>query len=274
MKKVTLVLIISLISFQLSYAQKLKGNKNVILETRETSDFSEILIKDKLKVFLTESTYNTISVETDENLQIAVETKVINGILEVYLTHEISRKKALNIYIGVNDSIKRIEAQDYATISNDNQIYISDTQIIAKDHATINLNLKADYLTIKGDDKSDYTLTLSVLESLNISLEQKASVELESIVNKAIISLSDNSSIDIKGNGESLTLNAEGNTDFKGKEFITNQADVFVKDKSSSSINPLEEININSEDNASIDLYANPKIYINKFSDKSTLYKK
>jgi len=274
MKKIILLSIVTLFTFQLSFAQKLKGNKNVIIENRETDDFSTIVIKDKLKVFITESTDNNISVETDENLQIAVETRVNNGVLEVYLSHEISRKKELNIYIGVNDSIKRIEAYDYASITSDKEVHISDLEIFTKDHASVNLIINANSISVKADDKSDLELTLNAMDQISISLEQKASLELQCISNNINAILADDTSIDIKGNTKNLILKAESSASFEGKELFVDTAKVSALGKASLYLNILNEVTISAEDDADIYLYANPKIIINKFSDKSTLYKK
>jgi hypothetical protein len=86
--------------------------------------------------------------------------------------------------------------------------------------------------------------------------------------------MADDTSIDIKGNTKNLSLKAESSASFKGKELFVDTASISALGKASLYLNILNEVTISSEDNAEIHLYANPQIIINKFSDKSTLYKK
>ena len=274
MKNSIVILIISVFAFQTTQAQKLKGNKIISVENREIADFSSILIKDNLEVFFTKSLENTVSVETDENLQFAVRTEVINGVLEIFLSDEIKRKKELNIHIAINESIEQIEAQDHVKIKSESELHIDNLKLIAKDQASIELILKTKSIALIVDDKSDIKLALTNSGDIDVILEQSASLEMQSTSYKTTAILHDKSSFKSNGNCKELVLTVDTNANFKGKNFLTDYADVNLSDDANVNINVSNEIIIKSEDDAKLYLFGNPRITMEKFSDTSTLYKK
>ncbi len=274
MTRIILLLTISLLAIPISNAQKLKGNKNVITEERNVMNFSSILVKNKLNVFIEESTTNNVRVETDENLQMAVETRVFDGVLEVYLSQEIKRKKILKIYIGVTDSIRRIEAQDRSSIIGKNEIHTGLIELITKDYASINLILKSDELIVIGGDKSSMELIADVPENISVVLDQKSFVKMNASTNKINVSLTDNATLKLSGNCKELITTTDTNSNIRGKELLTDYADIKATGRSNVYVNVKEEIIINAEEMSEIYLYDNPKIFIDKFTDKSTLHKR
>ena len=89
---ITLILFI-LFSFQNVNAQKLKGNKIVTIVDRELESFHSIIVSDKLEVNLIPSRNSGVSIETDENLHVAIGTEISAGVLSISLDQKIQRKK-------------------------------------------------------------------------------------------------------------------------------------------------------------------------------------
>lgn len=274
MKKITLLsILILLTSFQLQ-AQKLKGNKNITIENREVGSFTSILLTGKIEVILQESPMNKVRVETDENLQVAVETRVVNEVLEVYLSQEIKSKKTLNITIGVTDSIRRIEAHDKAEITSDNEIHTINTEIVALDNASIQLKLRSKSITVIGEDKSDLDLVLHVKDSLNIILNTKSHLKLESKAYKINIDISDGASLKYEGICKEISINSKGNTNIRGKDLLTDYAYIRAIGRSNIVVNAAKELRLYSDGSITTSLYDKPKIYIEKFEGKSILKNK
>jgi len=275
MKNIILVLVLSMLTTINSIAQeKLKGNKNVITQHREIENFNSILVKDNLKVFITESPVSKVSVETDDNLQIAIQTRVSNNVLEVYLSQPISRKKKLNIYIGVTDSIQRIEARDHSTIIGENEIHTNDIELIAHDNAKIKMSFRTTNFTAIAQDRADLNCSISASEAINITLEENTSFIMQATCTIFSASLSDSASLKPSGNCQEINVISTDNGSFKGKNMLTDYASVQATDRADVYINVSKEVIINSENNATIHLYDNPKISIEKFVDKSSLHKK
>jgi len=267
-------MLLSLLTINYSQAQKLKGNKNVTLENREIEPFTSILLKGKINVVLQESPIAKVTVETDENLQSAVETRVIDNVLEVYLSQEIKSKKALNITIGVTDSIQRIEAHDRVKITSENEIHTYATEIVAIGSASIQLNLRSKTLSIIGEEKSKFDLVVSVKDTLNIDLKSKSALKMQSNAYKIKANITDSSSIKYEGICKEIEIDADGSTTIKGKDLLTDYAYINATGKSNITVNTARELTLYSDGSTSINLYDNPKIYIEKFGGKSILRKK
>ena len=168
MKKLIFIFLISLVFAPFSNAQKLKGNKNVTLENREIDSFNTIIVKNDLHVILEESQENNVRVETDENLQSAVEIRVSNKVLEVYLSQDIRRKKTLKIYIGVTDLLQRIEVLDHAKITGEKSIHTGIIELITEDNGTLEVNIIEPDISIVGKDKSDMKLVRKAYNNINV----------------------------------------------------------------------------------------------------------
>ena len=274
MTRIILFFAISLLIIPISNAQKLKGNKNIITEERNVMDFSSILVKNKLNVFIEESSTNSVHVETDENLQVAIDTRVFDGVLEVYLSQEIKRTNTLNIYIGVTDSIQRIEAQDRANIIGKSVVHTGTIELIAKNYASINLILNSDELIILGRDKSSMELDVAVSKDISVVLEQRSYIKMNASANKINASLTDNTTLKLSGKCKELITTTNANASIKAKDMLTDYADIKATDRSNVYVNVKEEIIINAVEMSEIYIYDDPKIFIDKFTGKSTLYKR
>ncbi len=274
MKKV-IVLVLASFFLQAGFAQKkLKGNKNVVTQHRDVASFKAILIKDNLNVQISESPNSKVSVETDENLQMAVETRVTDGVLEVYLSQKIGKKKKLNIYIGVTDSIQKIEVRDNARLVGENEIHADDVNLLAQDNATVKMKFRLNQLTATLDDRSDATLEVSARDDLIISLDHSASLKLNTTCDKLSVNLAESSFMKVSGNCKDLEIITNDNGTFKGKDLLTDQAIVQATDRTDTYVNASKKLRVNIENNAELYIYDEPELSIEKFSDKATLFKK
>lgn len=269
-----LILLLSIALVPFSNAQKLKGDKNVTLEHRELDDFTSVVIKNNLKVFLEESPDSKVRVETDENLQTAVETRVVNDVLEVYLSQSIRSKKALNIYIGISDQVQKIEINDNANVFGKEDIHTGAIELITEDNSSLEMKLVSSDVTLTGKDRSDMKLTIKAENTIGVNLERNANVFIQCSAYKVDAKLADSSTLKPIGNCQELIVDANTNVSMKGKDLLTEYAAVVAIDRSNVFVNVAKELIISAENMAEIYVYDNPKIFIEKFSDKSSLYKK
>lgn len=274
MKKLIFIILISLVFSPVSNAQKLKGNKNVTVENREIESFNTIIVKNDVHVILEESQENSVRVETDENLQSAIETRINNEVLEVYLSQEIGRKKTLKIYVGVTDLLQRIEVLDDAKITSETAINTGNIELITEDKAKLEVNIIAPDISVVGKDKSDMKLTLKADNNISVMLDENSYVTMQCSAYKIDVELLDSASIKPIGNCKELVIVSTGNISMRGKDLLTDYAAIEASDRSNIFVNVAKELIIISENMAEISIYDNPKIFIEKFSDKSTLYKK
>ena len=275
MKKVSFLIVISFFfTLNTTAQEKLKGNKNVITQHRDVTEFNSISIQNNLKVFVSESLTSKVSVETDENLQDAIVTRVSDGILEVYISQPIKRKKKLAIYIGIAAPLKSIEVKDNASIIGESEIQTDDLELFAKDNGSIKMKFRSTNLTVTAKDRSDLDISISTKGVINVNSKQTASIRMQGTCSKMNATLEGTSLIKPTGNCEEVIVLANDSGNFKGKDLLADYATVEAKDKSDVYVNVSKELIINIENTAKLYIYADPTMTIEKFADKSTLFKK
>ncbi len=274
MKIKVLLLLLSLTLAPISHAQKLKGNKNVVMDHRELDEFNSIIIKSNIDVFLEESPTSKVRVETDENLQSAVETRVIGEVLEVYLSQDIRSKKKLNIYIGVTDLLQKIEVQDNASVIGNEDIHANAIELITEDNSSLEMKVISSDIIVIGKDKSDMNLTLKIDNTISVELSENANISMQCSSYKVDAKLSDNATFRPIGNCKELIINAHASSNVKAKDLLTEYAAIEATDRTNIFVNVAKELIISSEKMSEIFVFDNPKIFIEKFTDRSSLYKK
>lgn len=131
-----MVLCTALCSQNANAQKKLRGNRNVVKELRITEPFNGIEVQNGLTVYLTQNDTAQIFIETDENLQENIITRVQNGILVCSIYKPIRRAKELNLYVNTPD-INKIKAIQGSEIICDTLIETNTMAIEAFDNALI-----------------------------------------------------------------------------------------------------------------------------------------
>lgn len=270
---IIVVIIIFLATSTITSQDKLKGNKILTTENRGISDFTKIEVIDDLNVTLVYNDEQSVTVETDSNLQSAILTIVNNGILTIRTDEVIGRNKGLNVYLKVNKNITKINTYNNATVSSNNSIIIDNLSINAYDSSEINLKLNSKDIAIigKGSSKLNFEI-LSTNTTLNVEGYSKiiGSVNTKNIA----LNMLDKASITLIGIADDLELESHGSTSFKGKDFTTKNATIKANNDSTIYINSTEKINLYSNNETEINIYANPEIIVHEFYDKAIIRKK
>lgn len=269
-----ILLTFALFSLSLWSQEKLKGNKNVIKEDREVEFFNHILVKNDIEVIISQDDVVSVSVEADENLHPAIETKVSGETLSIYLSQTIKTSKELKVYVRVSQADITIETRDKAKISATEEMKFEFAKMLVHDRSKQFLNLRTLNAEIVMESSANAELTLNAEEKFSVITEQNASLKLY-LETKDFEVLSNNgSNIKPTGNCKNMTLSAHDNGKFSGKEFLIDNAVVNASDRSDVSVNVAKSIEISAENDAEIYIYDNPKYDIKKFADKATLHKK
>lgn len=270
---IIVVIIIFLATSTITSQDKLKGNKILTTENRGISDFTKIEVIDDLNVTLVYNDEQSVTVETDSNLQSAILTIVNNGILTIRTDEVIGRNKGLNVYLKVNKNITKINTYNNATVSSNNSIIIDNLSINAYDSSEINLKLNSKDIAIigKGSSKLNFEI-LSTNTTLNVEGYSKiiGSVNTKNIA----LNMLDKASITLIGIADDLELESHGSTSFKGKDFTTKNATIKANNDSTIYISSTEKINLYSNNETEINIYANPEIIVHEFYDKAIIRKK
>ena len=165
MKKVhikrAVIVLLFMMPLYMASQEKLKGNKIVVTENREISPFEKIIIKDKIDVEIIQGNETFVKVETDENIQFAVLTEVKGNTLTISLSHKITRRKLLKVYISVNDLINEISTSDRADITSNGILNFDRLTINAAGDSEITMNVKCSHFTLNNLESANLNLSVN-----------------------------------------------------------------------------------------------------------------
>ena len=269
----TALFFLLIFTFQLNAQEKLKGNRIVVTEDRFIYNFNKVEVNDNIDVVINQGTEPSVTVETDENLQFAVITEVIDSTLVIKLSEKISRKKELLAHITVNQFFKELITKDK-----------SDVKTLS------NLQLRSFTLNAEGDSKVSLTLGttafyLNNLESANVNLNisseevylrgnKSGKAKIKADTKYLEIIGQGNSSFELEGKTNEIELKAENRSDVKAAALECNEAIVMATDNSTVHINVRNNLDLSVLNDGEVNIYNNPKIKLEKFADKAVLKKK
>lgn len=274
MKHVTISILILLVSFS-SYAQnKIRGSRNVVVETREALPFNRLIVSSDIDVILSQGHQVGLEVEADDNLIESIYTEVKDSVLEIHLLDDVTRSKALKVHVSVNSPIFILETRDKSNVSGASTLVFEEFYLLAQNHSSINLNINAPYVDMKFYDKSKNDVILSNNELAKVYAEGSSSVDLNLTSQELKASLQGSSDIKLTGNAITLELSSLEKSDFEAKEFVVEDATLNTSDHADVSVNVSKKLTISAQQNSEIDIYGNPSYDILLFTDKATLNKK
>jgi hypothetical protein len=136
MKKITgfVLAIVVLGSSCMWDGHRVKGNGNVITQTKPIGDINGVELHNSFDVILTEGSPSNVKIEAEENIIQYIDLQVENGILNIRTQDNVSlrTKKAVKIYVTA-PSFTRIrntgsgDITSETRISNDSELRISST---------------------------------------------------------------------------------------------------------------------------------------------------
>jgi hypothetical protein len=277
MKKVhikrAVIVLLFMMPLYMASQEKLKGNKIVVTENREISPFEKIVIKDKIDVEIIQGNETFVKVETDENIQFAVLTEVKGNTLTISLSHKITRRKLLKVYISVNDLINEISTSDRADITSNGILNFDRLTINAAGDSEITMNVKCSQFTLNNLESANLNLSVNTDEGIiTTNKTGRAKINLKS--EKMEIFSKGNSTTELTGTTTELIVHAENKSNLKAEGLESDEITVTASDNSDIHVNAKNSIIISAINSAEIYIYNKPKISIDKFIDKAILRKK
>lgn len=274
MKKNLLLFLILISTVSLFSQEKLKGNKVVTTQNREVEPFTKVVVKDDFKVFIESGTKAAVTVTTDENLHEAVATRVSEGTLEIYFAQKIASSKELIVKVTLPEQgLTTLESRDKSKIISEIEIKADSLHIVALDNSAHKYAINAKKVTLELDNDSKSEFTINAKKTI-INAEQNADVKIQIKSDLLLPNLYNSTKLKISGICKELELITQDDTKYYGKECIADQATLNASDKSDVEINASKSIYIDTENDAKIYLFNQPKITLNSFKDKAILFKK
>lgn len=252
---------------------KLKGNKIVIIEDRDISDFSKIEIDDKIDVIITQGNRQNVTVETDENLQEAISTEVKGDILQISLSKKIIKKKVLLVTITIADAIDEITVKDRADVKGDNTLTFDNLTLNTLGNSKANLSVKATIFTMNNTESANVTLSVDAEDSyINANNSGRSKIYLTA--DNLELLAQGSSTTEVSGSISELLVNAENKSNVKAGLLECDDALIFTSDNADAHIHAKNTFNLTATNASEIFIYGDPKITVDNFSDKAILRKK
>ncbi|NNC49443.1 MAG: DUF2807 domain-containing protein [Flaviramulus sp.] len=269
---IVLCIVVNAVGFSQS-AEKVKGNRNVIIQQTNITSFHTIALDEDFEIEIVYNKNPLVEIETDENLHELIEFQVIDSVLTFNKTAKITSKKRLKITVTYDDILQHIVASEDAEIQSLATMNIENGTLETRGSSKVGLTIKSDDFDFKGHDKSRVKLNLTA-NVCNINLS--GSCKLEALINvpnfKA--TLYQRTNANIEGSSVDAQLELDNNSQFNGKNFTIKNCAVLCEINSDATLEVLENITIDASGSSSVYLYENPKITITKLSDTSKLQKK
>ncbi|MBJ2173825.1 DUF2807 domain-containing protein [Aureibaculum sp. A20] len=259
--------------FNMSAQDKLKGNKIVTSENRYIDAFSKIETNDKIEVIIAQGMEQSVTVEADENLHVAVYTEVRDSTLIIDLTKRITRKKELKVYVTIDQYIDEIITKDKSEITSSGTLKFDQLTINAEDDSKLTLDFQAAKLILNNNESANAKLTVNA-DDVFINADNSGKSKIALSCDHAEVTIQGSSTTEVTGSCSELYVNAENRSNFKGGSFESNEAIVESSDSADVQVSAKKDLIISAIDDSEIYIFNNPQITIEKFSDKAILRKK
>lgn len=275
MKKYTLLLLLSIFSI-VTFAQKkekIKGDKNVTTITNSFEKrFTAIEISDNLKVTLTKSLQNSYTLTTDKNLHNVIQFAINEGVLRIYTTSNIVKSKELNILLSLNN-LESIFLKDDAELRMDKAYDSNTITINAQNSSKFDIEAKANQATITMLNDAKGKLKLHA-DQIAITMTDKANLDADINTDDTKASLSSSAKLKLDGNSDKVSFTSIDSSELDAKRLKVSSANVSTKDKSELHIDARRNLSIDARDKSKVFVYSEPKIDIEKFTDRAEIIKR
>ena len=220
MKKAAIILTAIFISSLLGsciFTGSIKGNGNVVEETRDLGEFNKISVSRGMNVYINQGTSTKVIVKADENLLKVIETYVDDGTLKVTCTKMIRNTTSNKVYVTVPD-IKYIKSTSGSNIFSEDSLKTGNLEIKSTAGSNVHLSLEAGELTISAAAGSNIFLD-GTAKSVNIKASSGSNVKAGDLQSgNCEIKVSSGANIWIKvQNGLNARASSGGNIWYSGE---------------------------------------------------------
>ncbi|HMR92972.1 MAG TPA: head GIN domain-containing protein [Chitinophagaceae bacterium] len=186
---------------------RIKGDGNIVTESREASGFSSIDVGGAIRIVLTQDSQYAVKVETDSNLQPYIEVYVKGNTLYVHPEDHTNPDATKDIIVYVNTPvIKEFDASGACHIRGQNKI-VSDDEI-------------------------------------SIDLSGASDIDLDLKAPKVDIELSGASTVKLRGETKDISISGSGSSDIRAFDLLAENVDLDLSGASNAEVHASVKIRI------------------------------
>ncbi len=270
-KYLFLFLFIPLFSFS-QKLEKIKGNKDVTIKEIKIDSFTHINIDENFKISLLEGK-PLVKIEADDNLHDVINIDVDNDVLSFDFTKRITNKKKLNITVYYPTIVNTIEVNDDAELQSLSTIVLENLNLKVNGNSKVDFDIETGYFNLSTSNKSKSELIV-IADSSNVSMKESSRLKGTIKSPKTSFKMFDRATSNTSIESDSTNIELISRVTFSSKSLITKKCIISTNDNSKASINISDELTISAKGNSTINIYNDPKITIEEFTDTATLNKR
>ena len=204
--KLTLAGIMLLTLTLSSVKAQTKGNGNVTTQERQVSSFEAIKVGCAINLYIQQGQQQLVKVETDDNLQDKIITKVSNGTLNLSCNN-INNASKMNVYVTVVN-LNNLDASGAAKVIGETSIKSEVFGLYASGASKVRMHIETGSFNNETSGAADNSLTL---------IAKTANTEISGAGN-----------LTLKGTAEKHNTEVSGAGNLKALEFITDYTNADV----------------------------------------------
>ena len=134
-----------------------KGNGNVVEETRKAGPFEKISVSRGMNVYITQGESHRIVVKADENLLDAIETKIEDNTLKITTSENIRQSTSKKVYVTI-PGISEIKSAAGSNVYSENTLETKALVIGTSSGSNMKLQVEAGELSVSSSSGSNVRL--------------------------------------------------------------------------------------------------------------------
>ena len=143
---------------QAQFRKTVYGNGKVITKERDSENFTGIRVSTGIDVYLKQGNKESISVETDENLQEYILTEVRGGVLNVYTDVTIREAERKRVYVTMKE-INSVRTSSAGDVFGETPVKAHRLELSASSAGNIQMEVSAKDIKVDISSSGDITLT-------------------------------------------------------------------------------------------------------------------
>jgi len=142
-----------------------KGNGAIVSQTRTiTETFDRIHVERGIDLIVKQNDVTSIEVETDENIQSLITTKVENGVLIISADGSYDTDKSPQVRVSL-PIISSLKSSSGATIKSGNTLKSTSLTVDSSSGSEVQIDVEADYISLESSSGSSIEATGKALKA-------------------------------------------------------------------------------------------------------------
>ncbi|NER11309.1 Putative auto-transporter adhesin, head GIN domain [Muriicola jejuensis] len=275
MNKVILLgfIIIPLFILSAQKKPKIKGNKEVIQVKQDIDgNFNSLEVDDGLEIHLNPGSRNGYILETDSNLVDVIEFFVLDSVLRVYTTQEITSSKKLDIYLSVS-SVEHFILKNDAKVTAKDAIKANRCYLAAYNSSRFDLKIESTDVTITLHRNAGGRLDIEA-ENTTIVMNDRTDMKAEVKTENLRVTVNNTAELKIDGQADYAAYNLKKSSKLDGRDMKVGSVDLYTSNNADVYVHATKNLEVDAQGSSNVYVYGNPEVDVKGLTDKSKIIKR